>query len=404
MEEKFIPKRVFIVPYRNRIQHKFFFSKYMSFLLEDKDDYEIYFSHQCDARTFNRGAMKNIGFIAIKNKYPDHYKDMIFIFNDVDTMPFYKIFDYNTTEGIVKHYYGFKYTLGGIVVIKGSDFEKLNGYPCFWGWGMEDNALQKRCEAIGLKIDRSLFYEIGSPEILQLFDGVSRIISKKDPWRGEYDNGVDGLRTISQLKYNIDTKSENPNDNIFTVKNPSIFYINVSTFLTYIPFGSEEYYNYDLREPKRKIIHPDKIREIKKNVITTTDWSNIPYYPTTLEKKENVAKYLISMGKQVPQKLLQEIRAAKIKEIEEDAYNNFSSQRVTQVYQQNVTQVTHPQVYQSYVQNGHISKIPSQIAQQMTQQVNPPPPPNKYSPQYAAYVGAKPRAQASARIRLGGAF
>ena len=69
-----IPKRVFIVPYRNRIQHKFFFSKYMSFLLEDNKDYEIYFSHQCDARTFNRGAVKNIGFLAIKNKYPNHIK------------------------------------------------------------------------------------------------------------------------------------------------------------------------------------------------------------------------------------------------------------------------------------------------------------------------------------------
>ena len=31
-----IPKKVFIVPYRNRVQHKFFFSKYMSFILEDK--------------------------------------------------------------------------------------------------------------------------------------------------------------------------------------------------------------------------------------------------------------------------------------------------------------------------------------------------------------------------------
>ena len=61
-----VPKRVFIVPYRSRIQHKFFFSKYMSFILEDQDDYEIYFSHQCDARTFNRGATKNIGFLAIK--------------------------------------------------------------------------------------------------------------------------------------------------------------------------------------------------------------------------------------------------------------------------------------------------------------------------------------------------
>ena len=67
MTEIKIPKRVFVVPYRNRVQHKFFFSKYMSFILEDKDDYEILFSHQCDARTFNRGAVKNIGFIAIKS-------------------------------------------------------------------------------------------------------------------------------------------------------------------------------------------------------------------------------------------------------------------------------------------------------------------------------------------------
>jgi hypothetical protein len=29
---------------------------------------------------------------------------------------------------------------------------------------------------------------------------------------------------------------------------------------------------------------------------------------------------------------------------------------------------------------------------------------NKYSPQYAAHIGAKPRAQASARIGLGGAY
>ena len=80
-EEKKVPKRVFIVPYRNRVQHKFFFSKYMSFILEDSDDYEIYFSHQCDARTFNRGATKNIGFLAVKEKYPEHYKNITFIFN-----------------------------------------------------------------------------------------------------------------------------------------------------------------------------------------------------------------------------------------------------------------------------------------------------------------------------------
>ena len=375
-----IPKRIFIVPYRNRVQHKFFFSKYMSYILEDKDDYEIYFSHQCDARTFNRGAIKNIGFIAAKNKYPEHYRDITFIFNDVDTIPFTKIFDYETTHGVVKHYYGFKYALGGIVVMKGADFERTNGFPGFWGWGMEDNVLQKRCEAVGLTIDRSVFYNIGSPEILQLFDGISRIISKKDPWRGEHDDGVDGLRAISQLKYTIDAKSENPNDNIFTVNNPRISVVNVSTFLTHVPFGTEEYYNYDLREPKRKIIHPDRIRETTKTVASTQDWTNIPYYPTTLEKKENMVKYLTSMGKQVPPTLLQQIADAKRAGVEQDVFNSFTPKAPPQPH-------------------------PPQHPQQQQQHPQPRgPPPHRYSPQYAAYIGAKPRAQASARVGMGGAF
>ena len=368
-----IPKRIFIVPYRNRVQQKFFFSKYMSFILENCDDYEILFSHQCDARTFNRGATKNIGFLAAKNKYPDHYKDITFIFNDVDTIPFYKIFDYETTVGVVKHYYGYKYTLGGIVVVKGSDFEKLNGYPCFWGWGMEDNVLQKRCEVNNIKIDRSIFYNIGSPEILQLFDGISRIISRNDPWRGEHDNGIDGLNTISQLKYTIDNKSDNPNDNIFVVHNPNIYVVNISTFSTHIQFGSEDYYNYDLREPKRKIINPDKIKQTNRSVVTTNDWTNIPYYPTTIERKENIVKQLISSGKQVPQQLLNEIAEAKKKELNQDSYNNFNkpqqqAQQAQQAQQQNIFRAL--------------------------------PPPSKFSPQYANFIGAKPRAQTSAKIGM----
>ena len=399
-----IPKRVFIVPYRNRIQHKFFFSKYMSFILETDEDYEIYFTHQCDARTFNRGAIKDIGFIAVRNKYPEHYKDITFIFNDVDTIPFTKIFDYETTHGVVKHYYGFKYALGGIVVMKGSDFEKTNGFPCYWGWGMEDNALQKRCEAVGLRIYRSVFYNIGSPEILQLFDGISRIISKKDPWRGENDNGVDGLRTISQLKYTIDEKSENPNDNIFTVHNAKIMFVNVTTFLTHITFGSEEYYNYDLREPKRKIINPDKIKETRKTVVTTNDWSNIPHYPTTREKRENVVKYLMSMGKPVPQDLLRQITVDKQKEVEQDLFNNFnnSQEEEVSVPPPPPPPPTQEQIYRAQVQQ-HIMRQQQARQQQQQQQARQQqqPPPHKYSPQYAAYIGAKPRAQASAKVGMG---
>ena len=386
------PKRVFIVPYRNRVQHKFFFSKYMSFILEDCNDYEIYFSHQCDARTFNRGAAKNIGFLAVKEKYPNDYKDITFIFNDVDTIPFNKIFEYQTTPGVVKHYYGFKYALGGIVVMKGADFEKINGFPCFWGWGMEDNALQKRCDGYGLTVDRSVFYEIGSPEILQLFDGISRIISKKDPWRGENDDGVDGIRTIHQLKYSIDEKSENPGDNIFTVHNARIFFINISTFLTRIPFGSEEYYNYDLREPKRKIINPDRIRETHKTVVSTNDWSNIPYYPTNREKRENVAKYLTSMGKQVPDTLIKQIEEDKKKEISEDVFNNFKDDNSERKYP---VQHQIQGFFQQNIQQTQANIIMNPIRQQI---------PHKFSPQYASFIGAKPRAQTSAKIGLGGVF
>jgi hypothetical protein len=377
-EKQVAPKRVFIVPYRNRIQHKFFFSKHMSFILEDCDDYEIYFSHQCDARTFNRGAAKNIGFLAIKEKYPDDYKNITFIFNDVDTIPFYKIFDYETTEGVVKHYYGFKYALGGIIVMKGSDFEKTNGFPCYWGWGMEDNALQKRCDAYGLKIDRSTFYEIGSPQILQLFDGISRIISKKDPWRMDKDNGVDGIKTITGLKYNISSKSDNPNDNIFIVDNPRMFVINIQTFLTHIRFENDQFYNYDLREPKRKIINPDKMKEAKQNIPNTNDWTNIPYYPTTTERRENMAKAILAQGKQVPQELLNQLQKDKINEVRTDIYN------------------------QSIVQLQHQQQQNLKQQQNLQQQQNRPP--NKFSAEYARHIGHKPKATASARIHLGGVY
>lgn len=259
-EKKKIPSRIFIVPYRNRTEHKVFFCKYMKFILEDMDagEYEIYFAHQCDTRSFNRGAVKNIGFLAMKAKYPNDYKKMTFIFNDIDTMPYHKLFDYTTEPGIVKHYYGFNYALGGIVAITGYDFERINGYPNFWGWGMEDNVLQKRCERHQIVIDRSNFYPIGSREMLQLFDGVSRIISKKDPWRATHDNGMDGVQTIHLLKYTIDADSANPRDNEIKEENFVVSFVNISTFMTGYNHDNENYVDYDLRDPPRKVTHPSK--------------------------------------------------------------------------------------------------------------------------------------------------
>ena len=378
------PKFVFIVPYRNRIQHKFYFSTYITAILKDTNvPYEIYFSHQCDARSFNRGGTKNIGFLAVKAKYPNHYKDMTFVFNDIDTLPFSNIFDYQTIPGVVKHFYGFEYALGGIVSITGADFEATNGFPNFWGWGMEDNVLQTRCDRIGLQVDRSQFFPIGSPNILQLFDGVSRLINRKDPWRAQNDNGVDGIRTIHKLDFSIDTESKNPLDNVHIVDSDKIFVINITTFMTSVRFEHDNYIEYDLREPARKIIHPDRIQTNKLN-ITTDDWTNIPFYPTAERKRDMIQQY----GQE------------KAEEIIEYSYKN-STDPTKEVMPPAPPSNFNP-VQRSQIQQ--IQQYNEQMRQQNSNARMIPPNINKFSPAYARIIAAKPKAGKSANIRLGGLY
>ena len=62
---------------------------------------------------------------------------------------------------------------------------------------------------------------------MQLFDGVSRLINRKDPWRATHDNGVDGLRSIHKLDFSIDTESKNPLDNVHVVNSDKIFIVNI---------------------------------------------------------------------------------------------------------------------------------------------------------------------------------
>ena len=367
-----IPEIVFIIPYRNRPQHKFFFSTYISSILTNANiSYEIYFSHQCDERSFNRGATKNIGFLAIKKKYPEHYKDITLVFNDIDTVPFNNILNYDTKIGIIKHFYGFEYALGGILSIKGSDFEILNGYPCFWGWGMEDTVLQKRSEKLGLKIDRSIFFPIGSPEILQLFDGVSRLINPQETWRATNDNGGDGIRTISKLNFSIDKISKNPLDNINVTPSDKIFIINITKFMTKNIFEKGNYYKYDLREPTHKIMNPDKTPTLN----VSTNWTHIPFYPNDTKRIEMEKKY------------------GKIQTEEIIKYNSeHSIDPNIMVMPPTLTVIKKPRTdAQEYLQ-------------QLNTKTNTKTNTNIYSPSYANSIGHKSKSQKSVNIRLGGVY
>ena len=208
-------------------------------VMEDipKDDYKIYYIHQTDKRDFNRGAMKNIGYLMVKDKYPKDYKNITLVFNDVDTMPYSKNFlNYTTTPGTVKHFYGYKFALGGIVSITCGDFEKTLGFPNFWAWGYEDNTLKNRVDKQKLKIDYNQFYDIMDKNILQLKDGLKKFVNRSefDAFMSKSDNS--GHHTIKNLTYEI---------------NEANGFVNVKTFDTEKLNNPNEHIPYDIRQGTR---------------------------------------------------------------------------------------------------------------------------------------------------------
>ena len=67
--------------------------------------------------------------------------------------------------------------------IKGDDFEKIEGFPNFWGWGYEDTLINERAVANDVKVDRSIFFDILDKRILRPFDGFERLMSKSESSR-----------------------------------------------------------------------------------------------------------------------------------------------------------------------------------------------------------------------------
>tara|TARA_Y100000389_G_scaffold36102_1_gene30687 strand:- start:16532 stop:17293 length:762 start_codon:yes stop_codon:yes gene_type:complete len=204
------PKVIFIIPYRDRKNEKKEFINIMYPLINSSSDYKVYFIHQKDKNPFNRGAMKNAGFIILKEMYKN-YENISFVFNDVDTIPKNNnLLNYETKKGIIKHFYGYQHTLGGIVSINGFDFEKSTGFPNCWGWGFEDIVLQDRCLKSNLLIDRSQFYNINDKNFIHCESNEgSRVICENEVLNRKNNFGWDSIKDISNIKYEIDETDEN---------------------------------------------------------------------------------------------------------------------------------------------------------------------------------------------------
>jgi len=122
-------------------------SKFHIFIVEQSDD----------GRKFNRGKLLNIGFSLAAARGPyDSY-----IFHDVDLLPYGSVMEWyamhpRSPVHIARcwdRYNDNEKYFGGIVAFSGKDFKAIDGFPnTFWGWGGEDDELQRRVEAAKLQV------------------------------------------------------------------------------------------------------------------------------------------------------------------------------------------------------------------------------------------------------------
>ena len=202
------PSTIIIVPYRDRESHRTIFLKHMPDILSGID-YEIVILHQDDRRPFNRGAIKNLGFLYAKKMYPEEYRQIILVFHDIDIMPWKKgQFSYWTNFREARHFYGYEDILGGIVAMRGVDFERINGFPNIWTWGYEDNILGDRCKLLNIKINNSELVDYHNyHDIIHLYHGAKRLISNNIAHKTTTPYLKDGIKQL----YNVYWVKDNMN-------------------------------------------------------------------------------------------------------------------------------------------------------------------------------------------------
>lgn len=155
----------FIIPYRNRKEHLDEFIRRFTEYLKDKDvDAKFYIVHQIHPGEFNRGALNNIGFVEFCKTRPDG----LFIFHDVDTYPTYwGSIQYDTKPNEIRHPIGEpRVNLGGICCFWKSEFKKVNGFPNYWGWGIEDVTIMYRVKKEKIIIDESNIVDLNDDKKL----------------------------------------------------------------------------------------------------------------------------------------------------------------------------------------------------------------------------------------------
>jgi hypothetical protein len=206
-----------IVPYRDRAEHLRDFLPHICEYLDDSDiSYNIVIAEQAEGLPFNRGAMKNAGFLL--GGASDYT-----CFHDVDYLPLNA--DYSWTDNpaclvfvgavgrpikisdsTLRLQLNNASFFGGVVLIPDAIFRQIDGYSNdYWGWGFEDTDIARRFETAKISCIRrsgvfcplahdSLGYEANGG--MNADAALNRLLFSRK-WRTGRLEDADGLSTLS---------------------------------------------------------------------------------------------------------------------------------------------------------------------------------------------------------------
>ena len=151
---------VILIPYRNRKEHlDIFINDAIPLFKKYLEPFKVVVIEQEEGKIFNRGMLLNIGFNEYKDKSEFFYNHDVDVYpNEICVKEYYIHDKYKCSDSFVGIYTPPCNTLGTIIKFHKSLFNKINGYPNnFWGWGVEDKALQNRVEFMKIPITKILF-------------------------------------------------------------------------------------------------------------------------------------------------------------------------------------------------------------------------------------------------------
>jgi len=209
-----------VVPYRDRAAHLREFLPHIRDYLNDEGlAYSIVIAEQEDGLPFNRGAIKNVGFLAGESS--DYT-----CFHDVDYLPLSVDYGWTNepaclvlsgTQNLAVKvddpsqpiHLDMSNFFGGAVLIPDDLYRQVDGYANgYWGWGYEDSDLLDRFAAAGIACIRRPGSFIPLPHDSHGYeadgslnrDAAINRLRYRTAWRDGQPVEADGLST---LKYEV---------------------------------------------------------------------------------------------------------------------------------------------------------------------------------------------------------